>query len=63
MTFYELNYAIHNYYDTTQVNTRIDQPLEHDILRGIPSEYHASWVDLSLYSPKLKVINCFIIWH
>jgi hypothetical protein len=21
------------------------------------------WVDQSLYSPKLKVINCFIIWH
>jgi len=30
-----------------EVNTRIDQPMEHDIHRGI--------------SPKLKVINCFII--
>jgi hypothetical protein len=40
-----------------EVNTRIDQPMEHD-LRG---EYHVPWVDQSLYSPKLKVINCFII--
>ena len=37
-----------------EVNTRIDQPMEHDIHRGIR-------VDQSLYSPKLKVINCFII--
>ena len=61
MTFYEVNYAIHNYYDNTQMNTRIDQPLEHDIHRGILGEYHVPWVDQSLYSPKLKVINCFII--
>jgi hypothetical protein len=32
--------------------------MEHDIHRG---EYHVPWVDQSLYSPKLKVINCFII--
>ena len=24
-------------------------------------EYHVPWVDQSLYSPKLRVINCFII--
>jgi hypothetical protein len=46
-----------------EVNTRIDQPMEHDIHRGIRREYHVPWVDQSLYSPKLKVINCFIIWH
>ena len=44
-----------------EVNTRIDQPIEHDIHRGIRNEYHVPWVDQSLYSPKLKVINCFII--
>ena len=44
-----------------EVNTRIDQPMEHDIDRGIRGEYHVPWVDQSLYSPKLKVINCFII--
>ena len=44
-----------------EVNTRIDQPMEHDIHRGIRGEYHVPWVDQSLYSPKLKVINCFII--
>ena len=43
-----------------EVNTRIDQPMEHDIHRG---EYHIPWVDQSLYSQKLKVINSFIIWH
>jgi hypothetical protein len=46
-----------------EVNTRIDQPMEHDIHRGIGGEYHVPWVDQSLYSPKWKVINCFIIWH
>jgi hypothetical protein len=46
-----------------EVNTRIDQPMEHDIHRGILSEYHVPWVDQSLYSPKLKVINYFIIRH
>jgi hypothetical protein len=40
------------------VNTRIDQPMEHDIHRGIRAEYHVPWVDQSLYSPKLKFINC-----
>jgi hypothetical protein len=44
-----------------EVNTRIDQPMEHDIHQGIRGEYHVPWVDQSLYSPKLKVINCFII--
>ena len=44
-----------------EVNTRIDQPMEHDIHRGIRGEYHVPWVDQSLYSPKLKVINGFII--
>ena len=43
------------------VNTRIVQPMEHDIHRGIRGEYHVPWVDQSLYSLKLKVINCFII--
>jgi hypothetical protein len=46
-----------------EVNTRIDQPMEHDIHWGIRDEYRVPWVDQSLYSPKLKVINCFIIWH
>ena len=31
-----------------EVNTRIDQPMEHDIHRGIRSEY-VPWVDQSLY--------------
>jgi len=44
-----------------EVNTRIDQPMGHDIHRGIRGEYHVPWVDQSLYSPKLKVINCFIM--
>jgi hypothetical protein len=44
-----------------EVNTWIDQPMEHDIHRGIRCEYHVPWVDQSLYSLKLKVINCFII--
>jgi hypothetical protein len=48
-----------------EVNTRIDQAMEHDIHRGHLGrcEYDVPWVDQSLYSPKLKVINCFIIWH
>ena len=37
--------------------------MEHDIHRGIRSEYNVPWVDQSLYSPKLKVIICFIIGH
>jgi hypothetical protein len=32
-----------------EVNTRIDQPMEHDIHRGIRGEYHVPWVDQSLY--------------
>ena len=44
-----------------EVNTRIDQPMEHDIHLGCLNEYHVPWVDQSLYSPKLKVINCFLI--
>ena len=44
-----------------EVNTKIDQPMEHDIHRGIRCEYHVPCVDRSLYSPKWKVINCFII--
>jgi hypothetical protein len=36
--------------------------MDHDIHRGIRGEYHVQWVDQSLYSPKLKVISCFIIW-
>jgi hypothetical protein len=46
-----------------EVNIRIDQSMEHDIHRGRVrrGEYHVPWVDQSLYSPKLKVINCFII--
>jgi hypothetical protein len=46
-----------------EVNTRIDQPMEHDIHRDIRGEYHVPWVDQSLHSPNLKVINCFIIRH
>ena len=46
-----------------EVNTRIDQAMEHDIHQGLEGigEYHVPSVDQSLYSPKLKVINCFII--
>ena len=44
-----------------EVNTRNDQPMEHNIHRGIRGEYHVRLVDQSLYSPKLKIINCFII--
>ena len=36
-----------------EVNTQIDQPMEHDIHRGIRGEYRVPWVDQSLYSPKL----------
>ena len=48
-----------------EVNTRLDQPMEHDIHRGRLGrvEYYVPWVDQSLYSPKLKVINCFIILY
>ena len=46
-----------------EVNTRIDQLMEHDIHRDIRGEYHVPWVDQSLYSPKLKVINCLVIRH
>jgi len=35
--------------------------MEHDIHGGIRGEYHVPLVDQSLYSPKLKVINCFIM--
>jgi hypothetical protein len=31
--------------DSISVNTRIDQPMEHDIHRGIRGEYHVPWVD------------------
>jgi len=30
-----------------EVNTRINQPMEHDIHRGIRGEYHVPWVDQS----------------
>ena len=43
-----------------EVNTRIDQPMEHAIRRG-HGEYRVPWLDQSLFSPRLKVINCFII--
>ena len=46
-----------------EVNTRIDQPMEHDIHRDIRGEYHVPWVDQSLYSSKFKVINCLVIRH
>jgi len=36
------------------VNTRIDQPMEHDIHLGCFGEYHVTWVDRSLYSPHRK---------
>jgi hypothetical protein len=52
-----------------EVNTRINQPMEHDIhlrkdwsTRFSRGEYRVPWVDQSLYWPKLKVINCFTIW-
>jgi hypothetical protein len=35
--------------------------MEQDIHRDIQGEYHVPWFDRSLYSLKLKVINCFII--
>ena len=44
-----------------EMNTRIDQPMEHDIHRDIQGQYNVPWVDQSLYSQKLKVIKCFII--
>ena len=44
-----------------EVNTSSDQPMEHDIHRDIQGQYNVPWVDQSLYSPKLKVIKCFII--
>ena len=39
-----------------EVNTRIDQHMEHDIHLGLFSlgEYHDPWIDQSLYSPKLS---------
>ena len=37
-----------------EVNTRIVQPMEHAIHRGIRGEYHVPWDDQSLYSPKLS---------
>jgi hypothetical protein len=45
-----------------QVNTRIDQPMEHEIHLGRRGrgEYHVPWVDQTLYSPKLKVINVLL---
>ena len=46
-----------------EVNTRFDQPMEHDIHRVIRGEYHVPWVDQSLYSPKLKFINYVMILH
>jgi hypothetical protein len=41
-----------------EVNTRIDQPMGHDIHRSRlgRGEYHVPWVDQSLYSPKLNTI-------
>jgi hypothetical protein len=39
-----------------EVNTGIGQPME------CLGEYHVPWVDQFLYSPKLKIINCFIIY-
>jgi len=49
MTFYE-------------VNTRIDQSMEHDINRGLEGrgEYHVPWVDQSLYSSKLKSLTVLL---
>ena len=37
-----------------EVNTRIDQPMKHDIHRDIRGEYHVSCVDQSLYSPNFE---------
>jgi hypothetical protein len=62
MTFDEVNTRIDQPMEhDIHRGTRIDQPMEHDIHRGIRGEYHVPWVDQSLYSPKLKVINCFIV--
>jgi hypothetical protein len=38
--------------DSISVNTRIDQPMEHDIHLGCLGEYHVLWVDQSVYSPR-----------
>ena len=45
-----------------QMKTRIDQPMEHEIHLGRRGrgEYHVPWVDQTLYSPKLKVINVLL---
>jgi hypothetical protein len=44
------------------VNTRIDQPMEHDIHlgQGGLGEYHVPWVEQSLYSPHGKSLICII---
>jgi hypothetical protein len=36
-----------------EVNTRIDQPMEHDIHRDIQGECHVPWVDHFRYTIKL----------
>lgn len=45
-----------------EVNTRIDQPMEHDIHLGRNglSEYHVPWVDRSLYSPHGKSLIVYL---
>ena len=60
MTSHEVNTRIDQPIEHDIHRGRIDQPMGHDIHRGL-SEYHVSWFEQSLYSPKLKVINCFII--
>jgi len=47
------------------VNTRIDQPMEHDIhlVRNGRGEYHVPWVDQSLYSPHGKSLMYNISWR
>jgi hypothetical protein len=43
------------------VNTRIDQPMEHDIHLRCLGEYHVPWVDQSLYSPHRK--SSIVYWY
>ena len=48
--------------DLISVNTRIDQPMKHDIHLGCLGEYHVPWVDQSLYSPHRKS-SCLLTNH
>jgi hypothetical protein len=53
------------------VNTKIDQPVEHDIHLGRNGlgeyhgrgEYHVPWVDQSLYSPQAHGKSLIVYYH